>query len=280
MRGIQKGSGQPACLIEFIALQMSARLLEDADSWQQFPLEYPPGSKTRELRELLVREQGGLCAYTGVGLDDSRLNVRKPSLQTPPRHDYWFKPHIEHLKPQRQCREELEASGGIVGRDLGDDLNYHNMVAALEVAGMEKEHFGASARKDVPIPVWPTHENCEEQFRFFFEDGRIRGQGDAASQTIKTLRLDHTTLRGWRMAEIETWFLMPESETFPVQNFDDSDVARSPMPWDLPTSQLREILSLMQGAGGGTLPEFAFVIAQLARDALEMQEKLGQLQGE
>jgi hypothetical protein len=213
-------------------------------------VDYPAFTRSKELLQLLIDEQFGLCAYTGTGIDAVRLPEHRPRNQNPPRHDYWFKAHIEHLKPQRQCRKELENAGKVVGRDVGEDVDYRNVVAAIEVAGTAAEHFGASVRGDQPLPVNPTQPGCEDAF-YFFEDGQVRGKHPSAEEAIRVLRLDHATLNCWRIAAIERF--LPERE-------------------NTPTTELQAILDAMTQPANRQLPEFAFVIAQLARDYIAMQQ--------
>ena len=245
MRRIQKQAGQPPCITEFVSAQTAAR-----GDWEQYRVDYPAFTRGKDLLPLLISEQHGLCAYTGTGIDAARLPERRPRYQQPPRHDYWFKAHIEHLKSQRQCRQELKAAGGVVGQDLGEDLDYHNMVAAIEVAGTAAEHFGASVRGDQYLPVIPTRQECEDAF-YFFEDGGIQGRHPSAQEAIRVLQLDHATMNGWRSAAIERF--LPERE-------------------NTPAAELQAILDAMNQPANGQLPEFAFVIAQLANDYLAMQQ--------
>ena len=53
----------------------------------------------REIRQTLVAEQGGLCAYTGRRIDEASC-------------------HIEHPKPQDHCRN-------------GEDASFANMLACV-----------------------------------------------------------------------------------------------------------------------------------------------------
>ena len=145
-----------ACIRGFVESQRAGRA--EGIPWEELRLDYGSFSRAPQLRNLLIQEQKGLCAYTGVGVDD-RLVERVPQ-----REGHSFKPHIEHLKSQHQCRAELEANGGIVGRDLGEDLAYANMVAALEVSGTANEHFGAVCRGDLSLPIIPTNPACSSAF--------------------------------------------------------------------------------------------------------------------
>jgi hypothetical protein len=197
--------------------------------------------------------------------------MRRPRNAIPPRHDYWFKAHIEHLKSQWQCRAELTHGGGIVGRDRGEDISYQNVVAAIEVAGTKAEHFGASVRGNSPVPIWPTTQACETSFAFFL-DGTTRGSAPMANDTIAVLRLDHPTLNDWRAKEIDVWFALPDSATLPDNQGYDAESDTLPRPEDLSVERLNEIISIMVTPVNGKLPEFSFVIAQIARDALAIKQ--------
>ena len=191
MRYIPKPQESPAaeCIRGFMNAQMAGRA--EGKSWEETPVDYVHFTRGPELKKLLVEEQKGLCAYTGVGLDE-RLAARRPTNQVPPRTDYWFTPHIEHIKPQRQCREELVEQDRVVGQDAGEDLAYSNLVAALQVSGTAEEHFGAAHRGAKPIPIPPTDPACRTAF-LYVESGDILGLSDIAWGTIENLRLDHPT---------------------------------------------------------------------------------------
>ena len=199
---------------------------------------------------LLVQEQKGLCAYTGVAIDE-RLAERRPSRLSPPRTDYWYKAHIEHLKPEEQCRAELQQSGGLVGRDVGEDMVYANLVAAIEVAGTPSEHFGASFRGTKPLPILPTMPECESSFDYL-ESGRVVGRNEEADLTIANLRLDHPTLESWRRGAIRAFQAVAN---------------------DLSDEELVAI-SQFDGHSADRLVEFVFVIAPLAQFTLAQRRPI------
>lgn len=153
--------------------------------------------KTTELLQELVAAQGGLCAYTGVAID-SRLRHR---LAAGAEDGLRYFAHNEHMKPQSLCRQELLDQGLEPGRDLGEDVDHRNIVAALGVNGSRKrsrEIFGATARPpNTLLPILPTQPDCESRFRYL-ADGRVEGRDRDGETTISRLRLDHATLAGWR----------------------------------------------------------------------------------
>lgn len=137
--------------------------------------DYPNGlmNPTKgKLHDTLLTEQGYLCAYTmkRIGSDNS---------------------HIEHIKPESLCREDL----------VGSDLDYENMVACFPAYGMVRRYrYGAQERGDWwdnggAEFVKPLDPNCEKRFRFDL-NGNIEAVGGhaAAKATIKKLGLGHDTL--------------------------------------------------------------------------------------
>jgi hypothetical protein len=232
-----------ACIRGFIEAQNTGRA--SGIPWEELRLDYRSFTRTAQLRALLIQEQKGLCAYTGTAIDD-RLVQRAP-----PSDGHSFKPHIEHLKSQRQCRGELEAQGGVVGRDLGEDLSYSNLVGALEVVGTPSEHFGAVSRGDQSLPIIPTDPVCTTAF-LYAETGEILGNTPGAHATIEALKLDHPTLNGWRSGAIQG--LLPQGVR-------------------TPRATLEALIAILEDQTRLSLPEFSFVVAQAARAFLAMQAR-------
>lgn len=231
MRRIVK-SRTPECLRQFIEAQLSIEPEPVNVTYACFP-------GKANLLAVLTSEQFGLCGYTGAPVDERISNLASHSGQAT------FKSHIEHLKSQATCKQELTESGGEFGKDLCDDLNYLNMIAAVEVRGAESEHFGAVKKKSLVLPVLPTQEQCDEWFKFHEANGGIEGLNTAAEQSIGVLKLDHDTLKGWRKSAIDVW-LDPQI----IQTRED----------------LEEVVRAMDEPVEGKLPEFAFVIESIARE--------------
>lgn len=229
MRWIQKGIAPPS-LSAFLQAQIPIGLnLDFEDGF--------PGKRT--LRQELMAEQFGLCGYTGVAIDD-RLGQALVNPQGPVR----FRAHIEHLKPQSICRKELIDLGKLPGRDLGEDMDHNNMVAALCVEGSERELFGAAAKKGMQIPVWPTHQNCESKFQYD-RNGGIFGLDNDADTTLQVLKLEHATLVGWRRAALDTFL------------------------GDITTRQgLVDLIARLDQPQNGELVEFSFCIKNVAASML------------
>lgn len=146
MRRIAK-TNVPECLQTFIDGQLAIQPQPVNLTYREFP-------NKSALREALTNEQYGLCGYTGTPVDDRIAQYRPGNSGTS------FSNHIEHLKCQQACRTEVVARGEEYGRVVADDLNYQNMIAALEVRGAEVEHFGAVAKAAQTLPVLPIHEGC------------------------------------------------------------------------------------------------------------------------
>jgi hypothetical protein len=193
------------------------------------------------LLAVLTAEQFGLCGYTGAPVDERISNLTSPSGQAT------FRNHIEHLKCQAACRQELADSGGEYGRVLCDDLNYLNMIAAVEVRGAESEHFGAVKKRYLTLPVLPTQETCDEYFRFREGDGGIEGLNEDAEQSINILQLDHDTLKGWRKSAVDVWL--------------DPEVIQTRQDFE-------KVVLAMEEPVEGKLPEYAFVIGSIAKEYL------------
>lgn len=237
MRKIEKQAYMPECLREFIELQQETGPPIVNLSYPNFQ-----NPRKRQLQDFLTQEQFGICGYTGAPLDERIVNLDGP------RSEIAYTNHIEHLKCQEACKAELEAAGGEYGCDLCEDLAYHNMIAALEIRGMEEEHFGAVYKRNNELRIWPTHDGCEERFLFQEADGAVSGLDPDAASSVGVLHLNHDTLKGWRKAAIDS-FLDPEV----ISTRDD----------------LEAVLRVVEGPTDGKLPEFSFAIASVARQYLQ-----------
>ena len=197
MRKIEKQPDAPECLSGFVEIQLQSGPPVVNLWYRSFQKPRKP-----EFLKILTDEQFGLCGYTGAPVDEriGDLTLGETGIK--------ISNHIEHLKCQEQCRKELEEQGMVYGCDLGDDLSYFNMIAALEIRGAEDEQFGAVFKDNNHLPVWPTHDGCEARFRFRESDGGVEGLDAEAITSVDVLRLNHDTLMGWRRAAIDT-FLDP-----------------------------------------------------------------------
>lgn len=239
MRWIQKQDLPPASISTFLAANLPLGV----------NLDYQNGfGRKAQLCEELQAEQHYLCGYTGVPLDPAWLGEKQTG------SGLLFRPHNEHIKTQECCKQELIDDHKVPGSDLGDDMNHRNIIAALEVKcdgkTKESERFGAVVRKLAIIPLPPTDQSCSTSY-VYLDTGKMRGASSAANDTIDDLRLKHTTLESWRRGAID---------------------GRLPLKEATPPEELRQIIRDMETPTNGRLPDFAFVIAQLARDYLAMHE--------
>ena len=134
---------------------------------------------TEELTSLLVREQGWLCAYTGIGIDVDKC-------------------HIEHVKPQTHCTSD-------------EAVSYSNLVACYPPPNQRKyTPYGAVKKDKWPddserhLFVSPLEKSCENRFRFK-TTGEVEASDKkdvAAKTTIQKLELNHRYLKLERRSRI------------------------------------------------------------------------------
>ena len=171
MKYIQK-SGSPYSYSQWCA-QVAGT---DKSDWREVP-----SDQKEQVLEAMVAEQGGLCAYTMRRIDQNSS-------------------HVEHIKPQSRCREDLP----------GSDLGYTNLVACFPRDGMKPQYRYGAQRKgnwwdnDGAEFVSPLQPACEQVFRFKL-DGEIEAIDNRieAFTTIEVLALDHTSLTEDRKRVIE-----------------------------------------------------------------------------
>ena len=155
-------------------------LVRDTSQEHYHQLQNP---QKRILHSKLLEEQGGLCAYTMKRIDLTSS-------------------HIEHIKPETLCREEL----------TGADLDYDNLVACFPREGMKKgNRYGAQLKdnwwkNDGADFISPLHPSCEERFQFDLS-GKISATKNhaEAKKTIEILKLDHHSLTDDRKRAIEAF---------------------------------------------------------------------------
>jgi len=172
MRQIQKRH-EPHRLTQFRAAYQSD---------PNFNYDLIDASLRKEIRQALMAEQRGLCAYTGRRIDEDSC-------------------HIEHLKPQKHCLK-------------GEDVSYSNMVACVPAPNAPDLPYGARKKNSWPDPkipaqaalfVSPLQEGCEERFSFTLngEIGASNPEDRSAKETISHLRLCHDQLTQLRKAAID-----------------------------------------------------------------------------
>ncbi|MBK4732795.1 TIGR02646 family protein [Oxynema sp. CENA135] len=137
----------------------------------------------------LLKEQGYLCAYTGIS-----ISVEES--------------HIEHLKPQSLCRN-VPNPGNF---DYLEDVEYRNMVACFPKDGGDTSYgYGAPIKAgwwDEEEFISPCQEDCERKFSYQWS-GKIcpTDENDrAAMTTIENLGLDARRLRERRRKAIKGFF--------------------------------------------------------------------------
>lgn len=152
----------------------------------------------KEIRAILlgslVKEQGGLCAYTMREIDAEVSS------------------HVEHIKPETLCRADQQ----------GSDLEYTNLLACYPKSGMKAGfRYGAQEKDDWwedngTAFISPLDANCERRFRFDL-DGNITAVSNhaAAVATINILFLDHDSLTDDRKRVIQE-FIYGEKGNAPL----------------------------------------------------------------
>jgi uncharacterized protein (TIGR02646 family) len=193
-----------------------------------------PGDVKREILDFFLQEQGYLCCYTGLIIDNDTS-------------------HIEHLKPYTLCKVE--------GKN--EDVYYLNLVAAYPGAFYEEEIAGAKVKKcpfgahakdqwyEVDKFVSPLDEDCESRF-VFDQFGGVKAVDDdnAAQTTIERLVLDHDQLNVLREEAINE-VLFPED--FELDETEFQLIAEG--NYSVKDENRR-------------LPKFCFVIEQVARQLI------------
>jgi uncharacterized protein (TIGR02646 family) len=151
------------------------------------------GFPTKDVHLGLLKEQGGICAYTMIRIDvDSS--------------------HIEHLKPRTVSISEQK---------FKETAQYRNMVACYpreKKKGEAPLAFGAIFRGsawDSQLFLTPLTQSCESRIRFTM-DGKVRPRSvadKAAKWTIAKLGLDNSKLEVLRRAAIEATGLSLTSDS-------------------------------------------------------------------
>lgn len=168
--------------------------------------EHMPTEVKRVVKQRLLEEQGRLCCYTGLRIDES-------------------KSHIEHFRPQELC----------VGLE---DVDYNNLLAAYPGEQHEGQYgkcrFGAHKKSkwyDEDLLISPLRGDCESRFKFD-QFGKIipTDKADrAAAETIRQLGLDDGSLVELRKQAIQAALfyknqpLRPQQLGNIAQNYCQSD---------------------------------------------------------
>lgn len=134
-----------------------------------------PSDVRAKIKKRLLAEQGYICGYTGIRIDERRS-------------------HIEHIKPQSKYYENHE------------DIDYTNIIAAYPGTESGECPYGAHIKKNHYGDrfISPVSPDCETAFKFSL-DGTIKGTSENATHTIEDiLKLNHPALNDMRQAAIDT----------------------------------------------------------------------------
>jgi uncharacterized protein (TIGR02646 family) len=134
-------------------------------------LNYDEVSVKKEIRKSRIADQGGICAYTMMRIDENSC-------------------HNEHLIPRAVSRE----SGNIE-----QTLDYKNIVACFpKEVGAGGIEYGAHARGTKNLVFTPLDQSCEERIHYKRATGKAeptKDGDDAATELINdVLKLNHKTL--------------------------------------------------------------------------------------
>jgi uncharacterized protein (TIGR02646 family) len=152
-------------------------------------LKYNQGGFPRgAVLEMLLRDQGYLCAYT----------LKRVKAENA---------HIEHLKPQCVCEAE-DTERQMNGETCThEDIAWHNLVACFPQPNAPSPDYGAVVKAqwwDDVLFISPLSQNCEQRFRYTW-DGVVEPAvaGDAAAEeTIKRINLNSPKLQELRRTAI------------------------------------------------------------------------------
>ncbi|MGL4498126.1 MAG: retron system putative HNH endonuclease [Planktothrix sp.] len=188
------------------------------------------GEPHRVLKNYLLREQGFICAYTGVSISQEDS-------------------HIEHIKPQTVCKEIPNP-----GKSYLEDVEYRNMLACFPQDGADKSHgYGAPIKGgwwNEELFISPCQEDCEKRFIYGWR-GKVspaQENDNAANKTIDILGLNAKRLQARRYRAIVGFFGF--SRKHKTKELSKQDAKRLLTMIDKPNSE-------------GKLREFCFVFEQL-----------------
>jgi uncharacterized protein (TIGR02646 family) len=230
MKWIQK-KNEPAKLVKW---RKDYKVIENDKNFRILTSEV----KT-DLKNVLLREQGWICAYTGHGIDFEGS-------------------HIEHLKPQHYCKN-------------GEDVDYYNLVACYpgidETTATTKPcTYGAIAKGNWPSPeeedkfVSPLDKSCETRFYYLYS-GKVKARNDsdkAAKETIDKLNLNDKELRDNRRLVIRG-IIEPLQKT----SIKKAAVIKA----------AAKALQTLRSEEGGKLKSFYFVRIQVIENFIENLQK-------
>lgn len=178
MRFIRENN-PPQALIRCIALRRSTGQLLDYDDIGLVDVENKMLSVVSEIRKARILDQGGICAYTMMRIDEDSC-------------------HNEHLIPRSMSKTTGQ---------LEQTLDYKNIVACYPKH--EKNGscgFGATARGTKDLALTPLDSNCEDRIRYDRTSGKALATNPQDTQVSKlldeVLLLNHEALIARRLKAI------------------------------------------------------------------------------
>lgn len=196
------------------------------------------GFPGKEVLAELLAEQGNLCAYTLKRIDQDSS-------------------HIEHLKPQRKCREEDAERETAKLVPKREDVAWSNMVACFPAPNSVAPPGYGAVTKDKWWPaagaagfVSPLNADCESRFVFGLNGEMTPANaGDIpACDTIKAIGLNDGRLQELRKRAIVEMGLHP----------------RSPKSLTSPTKVRQIIAAWLQRDGSNRYREFCVPVRAAA----------------
>ena len=204
------------------------------------------GFPNAQVLAALLAEQGDLCAYTLKRIDPNTA-------------------HIEHLKPQRKCREEDNVREAANQAPNREDVAWHNLVACFPAPNPIAPPGYGAVMKDKWWPaagaagfVSPLNNDCESRFAFCL-NGEMRPADEddaAARETIRAIGLNDGRLQELRKKAIVEMGLHP----------------RSPKPLTSPAKVRQIIAAWLQRDGGNRYREFCVPVRAAALQHLAKLE--------
>ncbi|MEH2219387.1 MAG: hypothetical protein V7K72_20140 [Nostoc sp.] len=199
---------------------------------------------TKAVTDLLVEEQGGLCAYSGMPIK-GYIEIEKNGTKY---HKCYC--HIDHVKAQDHCIPY-------------ETVTYSNMVACYPgpnpehktpYGGEKKGKWPDYAKGEQTLFVSPLDQSCETRFLFNLIGEIKHNEGDKpAETTINKLGLDDEQLRKLRQGAIQG--------TLGLKN-------------TLPLKDARSRLTKLQSPQTGRLEPFCFVLIQALQIHIKRLEKI------
>ena len=197
MKYIQKGEEPPS---------FSAWKALENESWIP-TYKNLQGQEKIDLYEALLVDQGFICCYCGVQVNQKNSHIEHLPAQSFFRHDPSGAINYQHLL----------VSCGISDKWLKEEYQQEWTEEKFEDLLSCSNRCGIK-RGDEPISISPLQPDCEAFFVYDISNGAIETWGtsdqqNAASATIVTLNLDAQKLRNLRKAAIDTAILISEELT-------------------------------------------------------------------